>query len=256
MLRRGKATSAVTLAAFGALLSAGCGKENVRDAVSATASDVSPPGPGSVFPDLPDGFTCCNFHYDGDRIEGRNYANLPMIPAGAPIKVTGYGRDSADVEIGGRSFRLGLERGRSLESGEQRFGRLIVDKDPKVRLDSFPAAVREAIRRGQIMVGMTKEQVIISLGYPVTSESPPLAAPFWRYWWSRLGEYKVHWSSDGRVSGVTGDSEIVTLVTAPGNATLPPVSTAKPADGAGSAATLSGVPEKGVEENGKFKSGN
>ncbi len=256
MLRRGKATSAVTLAAFGALLSTGCGKENFRDAVSATASDVAPPGSRSVSPTLPDGFTCCNFHYDGDRIDGRNYAYLPMIPAGTPISVVGYGRDSAEVEIGGQLFRLGLERGRTLESGEPRIGRLIVDKDPKATLDSYPAAVRGAIRRGQVMVGMTKEQVVISLGYPVTSENPPLAAPFWRYWWSRLGEYKVHWSSEGRVSGVTGDADIVTLVTAPGNATLPPVSTAEPADGAGSAATISETPEKGVEENGKFKSGN
>lgn len=256
MLRRGKATSAVTLVAFGALLTAGCGKENVRDVASATASDVSPPGPGFVPRNLPSGFTCCNFHHDGDRIDGRNYGHLPMIPAGTPVKVGGYGRDSVDVEIGGQPYRFGLERGRSPESGELQIGRLIVDKDPKPRLDSFPAAVREAIRRGKIMVGMTKEQVIISLGYPVTSESPPLAAPFWRYWWSRLGEYKVHWSSDGRVSGVTGDSEIVTLVTAPGNATLPPVSEADPEFRAGSATTIFETREKGVEENAKPKSGN
>ena len=38
------------------------------------------------------GYTCCNLHYESDWINDGNYAELPMIGAGPPATVTGYGR--------------------------------------------------------------------------------------------------------------------------------------------------------------------
>lgn len=171
------------------------------------------------------GYTCCNFHYEKDWINDGNYAQLPMIPAGSPIKVISYGNSRAQVEIEGRPYRLSHDYGREQETLEQWVRKLVVDQDPKVKLATYPPAVRQAIQSGQIMVGMTKEQVIMSLGYPLTNENPRIDAPLWRYWWSSVGEYQVHWSAE-RVSKVTGPGATVALVLAPGNAAAIPPSTA------------------------------
>lgn len=195
------------------LVGTGCNNQNVK--------------PGEEKPGLISGYTCCNLHYNNDWINDVNYAQLPMIPAGSPIKVTGYGSYRASVEIDGKPFRLGLDYGRTAETTEQWVAKQIVAEDPKAKLASYPGNVRQAIQKGQVMVGMTKEQVIMSLGHPLTNENPRLDAPLWRYWWSSFGEYQVYWNGN-RVSKVTGHPETLALVLAPGNAVATPSPAAVP----------------------------
>lgn len=195
-----------------AALTTGCNQQNVKP---------------SEDPGMLSGYTCCNLRYNRDWINDVNYGQLPMIPAGTPIKVTGYGRYRASVEIDGKPFRLGLDYGRTMETTEQWVAKQIVADDPKTVLAGYPAAVRQAIERGQVMIGMTKAQVIMSLGHPMTSENPRLDAPLWRYWWSSFGEYQVYWQGD-RVSKVTGHPQTLALMLAPGDATPKPAPAAKP----------------------------
>ena len=67
------------------------------------------------------------------------------------------------------------------------------------------------------MRGMSRDQVIMAVGYPMTSETPRLDAPLWKYWWSSFGRYDVYWSN-GRVSKVDAHPETLAHVLAPGNA--------------------------------------
>jgi outer membrane protein assembly factor BamE (lipoprotein component of BamABCDE complex) len=200
-----------------AALFAGCNQQNVK--------------PSEEKPALKSGYTCCNLHYNKDWINDVNYGQLPMIPAGSPIKVTGYGNYRASVEIDGKPFRLGLDYGRTAETTEQWVAKLILDHDPKTTLAGYPANVRQAIENGQIMVGMTKEQVIMTVGYPLTNENPRLEAPLWRYWWSSFGEYQVYWDGN-RVSKVTGHPATLALILAPGNAVAAPAPAPAPKEAA------------------------
>lgn len=201
-------------------------------------------------PALLSGYTCCNFRYDKDWINDGNYAQLPMIPAGSPIKVTSYGRYRAHVDIDGKPFRLGLDYGRDRETTEQWVARLVVKDDPKAKLATYPPLVRKAIQNGQVMVGMTREQVIMSLGHPLTNENPRLDAPLWRYWWSSFGEYQVRWSTSGHVSGVTGHADTVALMLAPGNA-APALQPQVPAQAAPAAPAATTTSKTGKKQGGK-----
>lgn len=197
-----------------ALLAAtGCNEQNIK--------------PSEEKPGMLSGYTCCNFHYEKDWINDGNYAQLPMIPAGSPIRVTDYGRYRAYVDINGKPFRLGLDYGRTAETTEQWVAKLIVASDPKVKLAGYPSNVRQAIQNGQVMVGMSKEQVIMALSYPLTNENPRLDAPLWRYWWSSFGEYQVHWNAS-RVSKVSGHPETLAVMLAPGNAFAAPAPVTAP----------------------------
>ena len=154
------------------------------------------------------GYTCCNLHYDGDWISDSNLAQLAFIPAGTPInvkKIEGY---RAYVEVDGKPMRLGHDYGRAQESTEQWVNKLVVLEDPKAKITRFAPAIRNAIAKGQLMKGMTREQVIISVGHPQTNENPKLDGPYWRYWWSSFGPYYVYWSGN-KVSKIDGHSETV-----------------------------------------------
>jgi hypothetical protein len=155
------------------------------------------------------GFACCNLHHDGDSINDGNYAELPMIAAGTPIEVLSYGRNKAYVNVDGKPMRLEHDYGRDQESLESWVGKIVVDDDPRPRIDGYPPAIREAIREGKVWVGMTREQAIAALGYPLTSENPSLDAPVWRIWRSRRGEYQLNFRSDGHLASVSGDDDVI-----------------------------------------------
>lgn len=168
----------------------------VGAAEKAAASDVLP---------LPrNGFACCNLHYEEDWISDGNYAGLPMLPAGTPITVVSLGRHKAHILINGNKMRLGHDYGRMQESLQAWIRKIVVDADPTPRINGYPAEIQAAIKEGKVMVGMTREQVIASIGAPLTSETPSLDTTVWRHWVSSFEEYQLRWGPDGTIAEVSG----------------------------------------------------
>jgi hypothetical protein len=152
----------------------------------------------------PEGYTCCNFHYDKDWISDANWRQLPMIPAGAKIKVLDYGFNRAGVEIDGKPMRIGHDYGRAEESLEKFIAKLVVKTDPRVKIQRYPDKVRAAIKDGRVIEGMTRDQVILAVGYPPTHKTPSLDSRVWNLWASRAGRYEVHFSGKGTVEKIVG----------------------------------------------------
>jgi hypothetical protein len=154
--------------------------------------------------DMPSGYTCCNFHYEKDWISDANWRYLPMIPAGAKIKVLDYGSNRASVEIDGKPMRIGHDYGRREQKLQEFVQKLVVKSDPKARIAKYPDNVRAAIREGKVIRGMTREQVIISAGYPPTHRTPSLDASVWNMWATRTGRYEIHFNGKGTVDKLVG----------------------------------------------------
>jgi hypothetical protein len=183
--------------------------------VSAGLSKPAPPAAGSPGAQtLPrQGFACCVLHYSRDWINDGNYAELPMIPAGTPIEVVNYGSNRAYVKVAGKPMRLGHDYGRDQESLEAWVNKVVVNDDPRPRIATYPPPVQAAIREGKVMVGMTREQAIVAVGYPLTSENVTLEAPTWRIWRSSHGEYDLNFGEDWRIKSITGDDSVTSQVT-------------------------------------------
>ena len=162
----------------------------------------------------PEGYLCCNMRSDGKWISDINYAEpgKRIIAAGTPAKVTGYGRFRVHVDIGDTKQAIGNDYSRDIEMGAfaQRY---IVRDDPKAKLATYPAKVRDAITSARVSPGMTKEQVIMAIGYPVSSENPNLDAKLWRYWLSSFAEFQLIWDG-GRVKEIVTDAPTRNLVVA------------------------------------------
>jgi hypothetical protein len=187
----------------------------LRDVMASVG--LSKPAPAPVgadgVPAFPrQGYACCDLHFDKDWINDGNSAELPMIPAGTPIEVLNYGRQRAAVKVDGKPMRLGHDYGRDQESLDAWVNKIVVKDDPRGRIGSYPSAVQEAIHQGKVMIGMTREQVIVAVGYPLTSENPSIDAAQWRMWRSSHGEYQLNFSRDGRLMSVTGDDSITSRV--------------------------------------------
>ncbi len=136
-----------------------------------------------------------------------------MIAAGTPMDLMSFGSNRAYVTVGGKPMRLGHDFGREQESLEAWVDKIVVNDDPRPRIASYPPAVQGAIRAGKVMVGMTREQAILSIGYPRTTENISLNGAVWRIWHSAHDEYQLNFAPDGRVKSITGDDRVTRLVT-------------------------------------------
>lgn len=158
--------------------------------------------------DKPVGFLCCNMRTDGSWISDINYDEngKQLIPVGTPTKVSGYGRYRVKVEINGKSQAIGNDYSRDLPL-EEFAKRYVVADDPKVKIAGFPKNVQDAIASARLTIGMTREQVLMSVGYPVSSENHNLDDKTWRFWLTSFGEFHVRFDDSGRVTDVSGDMD-------------------------------------------------
>lgn len=174
------------------------------------------------------GYTCCNFHYEGARrnvgatrrladrywISDANWSSLPMIPAGTRIRTKEYSEHHITVDVDvmyTQEMHLGLDYGRS-QSITDWARKMIVQDDPRSRIAGWPESARHAVSAGKVAIGMTREQVIVSLGYPPAHETPALDADRWKYWYGKFDTLQVVWDAQGRVRDVLADPRVRSAV--------------------------------------------
>jgi SmpA / OmlA family len=168
-----------------------------------------PPGP------MINGYLCCNMRTYGESISDINYdeQGTSIVAVGTPARITAYDFRWFSLDLGGKPQRIKNDYSRNITLPEfaQRY---VVTQDPKQKMAAFAPAVREAILAAKVMPGMTREQVLMAIGYPVASENPSLDAPVWRYWRDSWSEFQVQFDDKGVVKTVVGDPVALSRVLA------------------------------------------
>ncbi|HEX3398615.1 MAG TPA: hypothetical protein VHS76_18055 [Steroidobacteraceae bacterium] len=158
--------------------------------------------------DKPVGFLCCNMRTDGSWISDINYDEngKKIIPVGTPVRVTGYGHYRVKIDINGKGQAIGNDYSRDL--AQEIFAkRYVVADDPAAKIATYPKKIQDAIAKARIVLGMTREQVLMSVGYPVSSENHDLEDKTWRFWVNSFQEFRVKFDANGRVTDVDGDGD-------------------------------------------------
>jgi hypothetical protein len=156
----------------------------------------------------PEGYLCCNMRTDGRWISDSNYleSGKYTVPLGTPIKAVGYARYRVLVEVGGEQQALANDYSRDIAMPD--FARRYIVRDnPADKLAGFEPKIREAITSFRVTRGMTREQVLMALSYPISSETPHLDARVWKYWLWTTQRFDVHFGEDGLVAMVRTDPD-------------------------------------------------
>lgn len=152
------------------------------------------------------GYLCCNMRTDGSWISDINYEEngKTVIPAGTPVKVLGYGHYRVKLEIAGKKQAIGNDYSRDLPLNV--FAkRYVADDNPVDKLIQYPEPIRAAITSARLVKGMTREQVLMAVGYPVSSENPHLDSNVWRFWLSSFAEFRVRFDDQQHVRDIEAD---------------------------------------------------
>jgi len=154
-------------------------------------------------------YLCCNMHYDKPEITDVNYLQGALIPLGTQVQILEVRKNSVRFQPAGHPpLTLSFRHGRKTITFEQYLDRIFLTEDPHTKLprasrDRKHSAdvkkVRKAIEGGVVEPGMTKDQVLMAVGYPPAHRTPSLESSVWTYWTNRWSTYQVYFDGD-RVS--------------------------------------------------------
>lgn len=163
------------------------------------------------------GYLCCNLRSDGAWISDANYAESGkhVVPFGSPTRIVGQGRYRVLVEVDGKPQAIGNDYSRDIPM-DQFARKYVVPEDPRKLVAALPPRIRAAIESARVTPGMSRGQVAIAIGWPITSENPHLDAPVWKYWLWTFSPFEVVFDAGGRVVRVDTDPDTRARVFMPG----------------------------------------
>jgi hypothetical protein len=162
-------------------------------------------------------YTCCNMHYERPKIDDTNYQKGALIPFGTAVQIVEVRKNTVTFQpVGHPEITLVQRWSRKTQSMDEFMSRVFVADDPHSRLrpsaaptsgkkkdkragaerDGKSDSVRRLIEQGAVEEGMTREQVLMSLGYPPVHRTPSLDTPAWTYWENRWVTFVVHFEGD------------------------------------------------------------
>ena len=115
--------------------------------------------------------------------------------------------------IEGRPFSAGPDYGFEKLTREQFAARLFVKEDPRPRFAAYPPQVQAAIVEGKVMRGMTREQVVMSIGLPRADLTGDVAGRRWVYTAkSDSDDFDLDFDAAGAVREIHASSRVRRLV--------------------------------------------
>jgi hypothetical protein len=166
-------------------------------------------------------YTCCNIHYEKDEISDANYLKGTLIPFGTRVQILDVRRSSVKFQATGHPPITLVMKYDKTSTIDQVLDRWFPRDDPHTKLAATREAprkapakgkkgapahegsasggssqVQKAIEQGTVETGMTRDQVIMSLGYPPAHRTPSLENPSWTYWQNRWVTMEVYFDGD------------------------------------------------------------
>jgi len=130
-----------------------------------------------------------------------NYRRGASIPVNTPVKLLNVTSKTIEVEVDNSSQKL-LVKNIEKHTGDdiyRVFDKMFAKK--KINLSKFTAQERSNIDNGTVDTGMSKDAVIVAIGYPPITETMNLDSNLWVYWSGRFNKFNVHFKN-GKVSKV------------------------------------------------------
>jgi len=145
-------------------------------------------------------YTAYNIWYEHpNKVYSTGYQKGTMLPAGSEITNVKVKRKVVlfiDKHTQTK-FKIIFMRKHHPGLGIKEFAnRLITTKDFATMTKGFTKADVEAIKAGKIRPGMSKEAVLVSVGYPPEIRTPSTKLDTWVYWRDRFRNYPVTFTNE------------------------------------------------------------
>ena len=130
-------------------------------------------------------FTRFNIWYERGKHVTTNYARGTLLPINSLVTLESIGPKKMSLVLeSGEGITVALAEKFSLRSLEEIAVEMLADR--KVPVDRLGKELSRAITQGTMRLGMTREQILMTRGYPPRHKTPSLDNDRWVYWSSRF----------------------------------------------------------------------
>ena len=147
-------------------------------------------------------YTLTNLHPDDQRslAYSLNYQQDGLIPVCTQVNIDSVNQRELRFTVGatGRQYRYLFTR-HLRDAIDMHMNRYFGPNCPD--LTALSEADRSGIQQGQVFQGMSKQGVILAIGYPPEHQTPSLDADQWSYWRNSHRRFQVYFVG-GLVSGI------------------------------------------------------
>jgi len=132
-----------------------------------------------------------------------------VLKWGTPIKIQKISRGKVKFEASGEIFTYEIhKRTKKITTVRDHLARFLTTdlNQLKTKVGSMSSVDKKGIEDAMAMVGMSKQGVLIAIGYPPEFVVPdPMAASSWQCWRNRWGKFVVAFDTHGKVKDITGN---------------------------------------------------
>ena len=181
-------------------------------AASGCALRIIPPEKGiEGLPESPASIvTLTNLHPDDgfERLYAANFQQPGLIPICSEVTLLMMFTDKMYFRVNetGKEYWY-LDYDATKEPLSTNLSHYFGESCPKSELDGLSAVEKEGVRLGIPKKGMSKQALVLAIGYPLRRDTPSLDDVVWRYWVSRFSSFTVHFDGSGVVDQVVYEGE-------------------------------------------------
>jgi hypothetical protein len=139
-------------------------------------------------------YTQFSLYYENSRHLTTNYRKGILVPVNTEVKFVES--NSTDILVSlpdGENLYIENVEAYSGEEIDGIFTRTLAEKP--VDLAPYSVEERKAILAGEVVPGMSKNAVILALGYPPKHRTPSLQLDHWQYWRNRFKTFLVYFEN-------------------------------------------------------------
>ncbi len=125
-----------------------------------------------------------NIWVEKERTVSTNYSRGELIPFNSPVVLESIGKKKIVLDIDGRRITVVNIRKHSQRDSSIVAGQMLSHN--KISLRGVPQERRDDMEAGVLRLGMTKDQVIMTRGYPPRHKTASIKANHWVFWSSRF----------------------------------------------------------------------
>lgn len=119
-----------------------------------------------------------------------------LVPINSKVTLTSLGSKSMQIKIEKTGQVLTIENVQKYSQKEMAaIAKAMLTRTP-VPIEKFDEKVAKNIRNGILALGMTKEQVVMTRGYPPGHKTPSLEIDSWTYWDNRFVTHALVFQDD------------------------------------------------------------
>jgi len=148
-----------------------------------------------------------NLHADPGRnqLYSTNYLQAALLPICSEVTIDSANGKNVKFTVVSTGQQYTYSRDKHLvESFEANLERYFGSDCPQARIDTLSDIDQQGIKAGTAMVGMSKEGVILAIGYPPDHATPSTDSNLWQYWKNRWARRVVHFDDQGIVTSIEG----------------------------------------------------